>query len=804
MTTGSKQIKRVVVYRVGSLGDTLVVLPAFNLVRDAFPGAHITLLTNFPVTAKAAPMESILENTGLHDDTLRYPTPLRNFRELSKLREQLKAGRYDCMVYLAAPRGGLFASIRDYLFFRSCGIPKVIGVPFARRTLRCVRVPGTNRFTSETARTLEAIRELGTVDVTDPKWWDMCLTGAELDEAAALLNANRITTPFLAASVGTKCPANDWEVANWSELIRRLAVEHPQLPLVLLGAQDEKDRSEELMAVWSGPKLNLCGVTSPRVSAALLRNAAVMVCHDSGPMHLAATVGVPCVAIFSARNPPGVWYPHGENHTILYHRTPCWGCGLAECVEKKKVCILSITVDEVYDAVEKQLARKDFFPEAKPGSPARTEVACAFPGPVAPPPIPVSRVRSSLARQAGGQRERSSAASPQFTVLLVGNYIHDGQESMQRFATVMKEGLAAAGVDVEVIRPEPFFGRLHPGATGLGKWLGYLDKFLAFPFVLKKKVATLNSRPSPKLVVHICDHSNAFYTRYLREVPHLVTCHDMLAVRSALGEIPQNPTRWSGRILQKFVLRGLEAARVIACDSEATRRDVARLAKGADSRSTVTTIGLNAPFHPVPEEEARAHVVALMRANGTPVADDARYIVHVGGDQWYKNRNGVVDVFCELRRSSDQADLRLMMVGKPLTPKLRTLIDDSGLRDRVVELPGVSHRDLCALYSAAELLLFPSLQEGFGWPIIEAQACGCRVVTTDRSPMNEIGGDAAAYLDPEDVRSSVEVLRRVIEEGAQQRRERIERGFANAAKYSTRGMIDNYLALYSSLVPGGS
>jgi ADP-heptose:LPS heptosyltransferase len=355
MTAGEPQIKRVVVYRVGSLGDTLGVLPAFHLVRETFSGAHITLLTNFPVHAKAAPMESILKHTGLYDDTLTYPTSLRDFHALSKLRQQLRAGRYDCMVYLAAPRGGFLTSIRDYLFFRACGIPKVVGVPFSRRTLRCLRIPGTSRFTSETARTLDAIRALGTADVTDPKWWDMCLTAAELDEAAGVLRSNGIATPFLAASVGTKCPANDWEAPNWSELMRRLTAAHPRLPLIFFGVQEERERSERMMALWSGPKANLCGVTSPRVSAAVLRSAALMVCHDSGPMHLAATVGVPCVAIFSARNPPGEWFPRGDNHTIFYHQTKCWGCGLVECIEKKKACILGITVDEVFAAVQRHL-----------------------------------------------------------------------------------------------------------------------------------------------------------------------------------------------------------------------------------------------------------------------------------------------------------------------------------------------------------------------------------------------------------------------------------------------------------------
>jgi glycosyltransferase involved in cell wall biosynthesis len=96
------------------------------------------------------------------------------------------------------------------------------------------------------------------------------------------------------------------------------------------------------------------------------------------------------------------------------------------------------------------------------------------------------------------------------------------------------------------------------------------------------------------------------------------------------------------------------------------------------------------------------------------------------------------------------------------------------------------------------MLFFPSLQEGFGWPIIEAQACGCRVVTTGRGPMNDIGGNAAAYLQPEDFGASLDVLLNVLYEDARQRQERIERGLANAALYSTARMIEGYVALYRS------
>lgn len=93
-----------------------------------------------------------------------------------------------------------------------------------------------------------------------------------------------------------------------------------------------------------------------RESAAVLKHATVFVGHDSGPMHLATSVGVPCVAIFSSRNKPGVWFPYGNNHQVLYHMSDCYGCGLDVCERYNKKCITSITPEEVTNALDQILS----------------------------------------------------------------------------------------------------------------------------------------------------------------------------------------------------------------------------------------------------------------------------------------------------------------------------------------------------------------------------------------------------------------------------------------------------------------
>jgi ADP-heptose:LPS heptosyltransferase len=140
----------------------------------------------------------------------------------------------------------------------------------------------------------------------------------ELAEGRGILDAEVAgkRPRLLGLSLGTKQPINDWGDANWREVLEGL--HDRDLTLVMLGGAGDRARSEAVTAAWPGRAVNLCGRLSPRVSAATLRSIPVFLCHDSGPMHLAAAVGARCVAVFSRRNPPGMWFPFGTRHEILY------------------------------------------------------------------------------------------------------------------------------------------------------------------------------------------------------------------------------------------------------------------------------------------------------------------------------------------------------------------------------------------------------------------------------------------------------------------------------------------------------
>lgn len=370
-------------------------------------------------------------------------------------------------------------------------------------------------------------------------------------------------------------------------------------------------------------------------------------------------------------------------------------------------------------------------------------------------------------------------------VLLIGNYESLRQQSMQRFAEMLREGLTAAGHDVRLVRPLVWLGRLRRGETGLAKWIGYLDRFLLYPPLLRRQTRWAD-------VVHICDQANAVYVQHLRGKPHLVTCHDMLAIRAALGEVPESPVGWTGRVYQRWILHGLRRAQAVACVSGQSAQELQRVAGLPEARVMVVHNALNYAYRPMAAAEAEAHLHALELDPAQP------FFVHVGGNQWYKNRSGVLRLFAELIKQSAYARHRLVMAGKPWTGTMRALTADLKLGDRVDERVEVSNEQLRALYSRAEALLFPSLAEGFGWPIAEAQACGCVVVTTGRPPMTDVGGEAAIYIDPADPADAASRIAAALTERERWRTAALE----NAARFSSEVMIDGYLRSYAAVAGG--
>lgn len=367
-------------------------------------------------------------------------------------------------------------------------------------------------------------------------------------------------------------------------------------------------------------------------------------------------------------------------------------------------------------------------------------------------------------------------------ILLIGNSVHDEQRSMLAFARVMHDELAVRGHEVRLVHPPMVVGKLAPHSR-LNKWLRYVDKFLLYPPRLRREAAWAD-------IVHVCDHSNSMYIRPVRRKPNLITCHDVIAIQAGEGMIDGWQMSATGRLFQWLIKRGLGRADAVACASEKTRTDLLALNIAEAERTALVSNGLNDDFHPVPADAAYTALASL----GIRRGDD--FLLHVGTDLPRKNRFTVLRTFAELARSDSGRqrwpELRLVLVGPPLNAEMQAFAAEHQLDERILVIEGLDIEQLRGIYSTALALVFPSTSEGFGWPIIEAQACGCPVVVADLPPMNQIGGEAALAAPPYDHKGIANLLLN----HAARLPEITARGLANATKYTKRGMIDSYEALY--------
>jgi heptosyltransferase III len=349
---------RILIFRPGSLGDTVVCLPSLHLIARRFPNADRRMLANFPVEGVSVPVPAILESTGLVSGYFEVDhAKIRGrLREQWKLCRQIRRWKPDLLIVLTRVRG-IKQHLMELAFFKLCGVSSMLNMQLGKRTEKHHWVPGRRRYEYEAERLARSIHELGDCRLDDPASWSLNLSAGERARALEAVQQALGTQGLIVCSVGTAVEVKDWGVDNWSTFVRQLGRRANGYGLALVGASSEFERSEQVRADWCGPSINLCGRLTVRETAAVMERAAIYLGHDSGPMHLAAIAGVPSVAIFTARERAGVWFPYGNQHRVIYHAVPCAGCGLSKCTVYSKRCITSITVGEVLEATEDLLRR---------------------------------------------------------------------------------------------------------------------------------------------------------------------------------------------------------------------------------------------------------------------------------------------------------------------------------------------------------------------------------------------------------------------------------------------------------------
>jgi glycosyltransferase involved in cell wall biosynthesis len=375
-----------------------------------------------------------------------------------------------------------------------------------------------------------------------------------------------------------------------------------------------------------------------------------------------------------------------------------------------------------------------------------------------------------------------------------------GSQSQPHFARLLADAYRRRGHRVDVRQPQPWLRRF---VTGRGaKWAGYVDQYLLFPFAIRRGLAA----DPPQTLYVFCDQALGPWMPYVVHRPHVVHNHDLLALRSALGLIAENPTSPTGRLYQRYIRAGFRRARHFISVSEQSRADLLAYGGVRPLTSEVVHNGLNHPYRRQPVEAAQR---VLRRAGLQAPADGL--LLHIGGGQWYKNTAGVLHLYAayaERQQRKALPVLPLWLLSPPPGAALQRVIDTLPPPAQVRFLPRLDAASIEALYSLAQALLFPSLAEGFGWPIAEALACGCPVLTTGERPMSEVGGAHAFYLPrlagaehlAAWAAAGADVLTALLDRPPAERDAAARAGIEWARRFDVEHAIDSYLRIYETVL----
>lgn len=368
---------------------------------------------------------------------------------------------------------------------------------------------------------------------------------------------------------------------------------------------------------------------------------------------------------------------------------------------------------------------------------------------------------------------------------------------MPRFVRMLAMGMEQRGHDIEIWSPKPLFYRL-PMSTRFRKWLGYIDQYIVFPLLVRNRLI----RCSPETLFVLTDQALGPWVPLVSNRFHVIHCHDFLAQLSAIGEIAENPTSWTGCNYQAYIRRGYSTGKNFISVSNKTRADLHKLHQKRPVISEVVYNGLNRAFTPCVQTTSRAklsEVVGVDLSHG--------YILHVGGNEWYKNRLGVIEIYNAWRQNNTQNRrlMPLLMVGHSPSTILLKAHSKSPYKEDIHWISGLGDDMVCAAYTGANMLLFPSLAEGFGWPIAEAMASGCLVITTDEAPMTEVAGEAGFYIPrrPYKIQSidnwaseAAKVVEKILNLKPSERGNVIEKGVENASRFNTELALDHIEKIY--------
>lgn len=333
----------------------MVTMPAFWAIRNQYPNAEMTLLTNVNSDSPNFVMaKGVLPEKGLFDEILTYVSTKGRYGsiwEYFKLLPSLKKRKFDVIVYLTTRNRTLGQINRDLKFFRLAGIKKNIGFETAiENRLEHPEKRPFPKIESELEFLKKCVAENDFADVSKP---DISLHLTEQEKMSAAdwlktncngaINENRL----FGVALSSKWESKNWSLENYEYVISKMVAERDAFP-VFFGGNDEREVGDKFVKKLK-TGANAAGELNIRKATAALGKCRIFLGNDTGTMHLAASEKTPCIAVFAAIDWAGRWYPFGDENTVFREIVECEVCHTPICFNDNK-CLKLISAEEVFAA----------------------------------------------------------------------------------------------------------------------------------------------------------------------------------------------------------------------------------------------------------------------------------------------------------------------------------------------------------------------------------------------------------------------------------------------------------------------
>lgn len=358
--------------------------------------------------------------------------------------------------------------------------------------------------------------------------------------------------------------------------------------------------------------------------------------------------------------------------------------------------------------------------------------------------------------------------------------------SMNVYANGVAKGLKKVRPDWEILELMPKFP--HKSANALSGGLQkYYHRYWHYPRSFSKV---------PADIYHVIDHSDAHLVYWLKKfnAATVVTCHDLINLvhpetfrgKSRFPLISMKTWKWA--------IRGMEKADRVIAVSRHTAKDITKYFNHRLSEIAIIPNAVDTKFHCLKQEEIQA-----FRQKHNLTAENF-YLLNVGSNNARKNVFTVLKVLAQLKKQG--LNIYLWKAGTSFDREQQAFIKTNDLEQNIKYWGEPDDETLIKLYNAADVLVAPSLYEGFGMTILEAMACGTPVITSNRSSLPEVAGSAAILTEPRDL-VAIETAILQLRQSVAYRQTLIDKGLERVKQFTWELTAEKVACVYEQLCQTG-